>query len=258
MEKPLRLPQVPSEPIAELDEFLEPFRVKFRRRESQAAVERYLTGLLSEHPNKNCDTLAELVPGANAQQLQGLLTHMVWDEMALNRQRVEVMCALRTEGDGVLIFDDTGFGKQGKHSVGVARQYSGTLGKVANCQVTVNCHYAERTLAWPVASRLYLPQSWCDDPPRRAAVQVPEALTFQTKAEIALDLLDQARAWQVPHACVVADADYGDNPAFLNGLDRRGEHYVGAVRANFSVVLARKADTPLLRADQILSLLPRW
>jgi SRSO17 transposase len=258
MEKVMRIPQVPSEPIAELDEFLKPFRVRFRRRESQEAVERYLTGLLSEHPNKNCDTLAELVPGASEQQLQGLLTHMVWDEQALDQQRVEVMGALRTEGDGVLIFDDTGFGKQGKHSVGVARQYSGTLGKVANCQVTVNCHYAERTLAWPVASRLYLPRPWCDDAERRAAAQVPTDVAFQTKAEIALDLLDQANAWQVPHACVVADADYGDNPAFLNTLETRGEHYVVAVRANFSVVTARKVDTPLLRADELLKALPRW
>jgi SRSO17 transposase len=258
MEEAMRIPQVPSEPIAELDEFLGPFRVRFRRRESQQAVERYLTGLLSEHPNKNCDTLAELVPGASEQQLQGLLTHMVWDAQALDQQRVERMCALRTEGDGVLIFDDTGFGKQGKHSVGVARQYSGTLGKVANCQVTVNCHYAERTLAWPVASRLYLPERWCDDAERRAAAQVPDALSFQTKAEIALDLLAQAKSWQVPHACVVADADYGDNPAFLNALELRGEHYVVAVRSNFSVVTSRKADAPLLRADELLQAMPRW
>lgn len=254
----MRIPQVPNEPIAELDAFLQPFRMRFLRRESQQAVERYLTGLLSEHPNKNCDTLAELVPGASEQQLQGLLTHMVWDEQALDQQRVERMCALQTEGDGVLIFDDTGFGKQGKHSVGVTRQYSGTLGKVANCQVTVNCHYAERTLAWPVASRLYLPQNWCDDAERRAATQVPDTLTFQTKAEIALDLLDQANAWQVPHGCVVADADYGDNPAFLNGLDTRREHSVVAVRANFSVATTRKADAPPLRADELLRALPRW
>jgi SRSO17 transposase len=258
MEKAMRIPQVPKEPIAELDEFLQPFRIRFQRRESQQAVERYLTGLLSEHPNKNWDTLAELVPGASEQQLQGLLTQMVWDEQALDQQRVERMCALQTEGDGVLIFDDTGFGKQGKHSVGVARQYSGTLGKVANCQVTVNCHYAERTLAWPVASRLYLPQSWCGDAERRAATQVPDTLTFQTKAELALDLLDQANAWQVPHACVVADADYGDNPAFLNGLDTRREHYVVAVRANFSVATTRQVDALLLRADELLRALPRW
>jgi SRSO17 transposase len=111
---------------------------------------------------------------------------------------VKVLVALPTEGDGALIFDDTGFGKQGTESVGVARQYSGTLGKVANCQVTVNCHYAERTLAWPVATRLYLPEGWANDPTRRKKAQVPESVRFQTKAEIALDLLDQARTWGVP------------------------------------------------------------
>jgi SRSO17 transposase len=145
--------QVPSEPIPELADFMAPFRIRFRRVESQAAIERYVAGLLTDHPNKNCDTLVEVIPGTNEQQLQGLLTNMVWDEENLNHQRVEVMQALKTEGDGTLIFDDTGFPKQGKHSVGVARQYSGTLGKVANCQVTVNCHYAERTLAWPVSTR---------------------------------------------------------------------------------------------------------
>lgn len=137
---------------------------------------------------------------------------MAWDEEDLNHQRVVVMQALPTEGDGVLILDDTSFPKQGRHSVGVARQYSSTLGKVANCQVTVTCHYAERTLAWPVSTRLYLPQEWIDDAERRPNAQVPEPVKFQTKAEIALALLDQANAWGVRHAGVVTDADYGDNP----------------------------------------------
>ena len=163
MDKSPAIPHAPSEPLPELDEFLKPFHALFRRRESQTAMERYLTGLLTEHPAKNCDTLADIVPGTSEQQLQGLLTQMVWDETALNQRRVQIMRALPTEGDGVLIIDDTGFAKQGRHSVGVARQYSGTLGKVANCQVTVNCHYAERTVAWPVATRLYLPKAWCAD-----------------------------------------------------------------------------------------------
>jgi SRSO17 transposase len=248
-----RLPQAPSMPMPELAEFLAQFQVQFSRRESQHASERYLTGLLTEHPNKNCDTLAQVVPGTTEQRLQGLLTTMVWNENDLNRQCVQVMQALRTEGDGVLIFDDTGFAKQGKSSVGVAPQYSGTLGKVANCQVTVNCDYAERTLAWPVATRLYLPKAWANDPVRRKQAHVPDAIQFQTKAEIALDLLDQARAWGVRHRCVVSDADYGDNPRFLDGLEERHEPYVAAVRSDFQVTLSRSGSTPAQRAEAVLA-----
>ena len=258
MDQSSALPHAPSEPLPELDEFLKPFHALFRRRESQTAMERYLTGLLTEHPAKNCDTLADIVPGTTEQQLQGLLTQMVWDETALNQRRVQILRALPTEGDGVLIIDDTGFAKQGQHSVGVARQYSGTLGKVANCQITVNCHYAERTVAWPVATRLYLSKAWCADAARRQATQVPEALTFQTKAAIGLDLIDQATAWGVRHACVVADAAYGDDPVFLNGLEVRRERYVVAVRANFSVVQSRQATTEVERADVLLAAWPRW
>ena len=96
-----------------------------------------------------------------------------------------------------MIFDDTGFAKQGRCSVGVAWQYSGTLGKTANCQITVNCHYAERTLAWPVATRLYLPAPWANDADRRKKAKVPDDVTFQTKPQIALDLLDRAKQWGV-------------------------------------------------------------
>ena len=94
MDKSSSLPHAPSEPLPELNEFLQPFHALFRRRESQTAMERYLTGLLTEHPVKNCDTLAEIVPGTNEQQLQGLLTQMAWDETAVNQRRVQSMCAL--------------------------------------------------------------------------------------------------------------------------------------------------------------------
>src|SRR3970040_2204150 len=103
MNKAKRLPQAPREPIAELVEFLEPFQIKFKRRESRAALARYLTGLRMKHPNKNCATLPAVVPETSEQQLQGLLTQMVWDEAALNRQRVGVMLRLNTEGDGALV-----------------------------------------------------------------------------------------------------------------------------------------------------------
>jgi SRSO17 transposase len=245
------VPQAPTHPLPELAEFLRPFRVHFARSEGPQALERYLTGLLTELPDKTCQAIADNIPGTSQQRLQGLLTAMAWDQDDLNGQRVERMLELPSEGDGALIFDDTGFAKQGKFSVGVARQYSGTLGKVGNCQVAVNCHYAERTLAWPVASRLYLPKEWALDPARRKTAQVPEDIAFQTKPQIALDLLDQAKAWGVRWGCVVADADYGDNPNFLDGLEKRRQRYVNAVRCDFAVSLSRHGGT-IQRADELV------
>lgn len=179
------------------------------------------------------------MPGATEQQLQGLTTQMKWEEQVLNRRRVNKLRALHTEGDGVLLVDDTGFEKQGEHSVGVARQYSGTLGKIGNCQVTVNCHYAERTVAWPVNTRLYLPQPWADDAARRAACHIPAEVSYQPKYVLALALIDEARTEGLKFASVTADADYGDNPQFLNGLDTRGERYVAAVRSAWPCAAGR-------------------
>ena len=251
-----RIPQAPLAPLPALSEFLKPFRVQFAQANSADNLERYVTGLLNEHPNKNCDSMASVVPGTNQQRLHHLLTEMVWDEVEFNRQRVKQMLTLGAEGDGVLLFDDTGFGKQGQRSVGVTRQYSGTFGKVTNCQVTVNCHYAERTLAWPVATRLYLPRQWAEDETRRTQAHIPEEVPFQTKAEIALALLDEAHHCGVRHACVVVDADYGDNPNFLNGLESREERYVVAVRCDFGVALGRGARHRAQRADRVLEAQP--
>jgi SRSO17 transposase len=254
-----REPLASSEPLPDLAEFLARFDDQFVRSEARRALERYLTGLLTEAPIKNCDTLAQVIPKTSEQRLQGLLTRMIWDHEDLNRQRVEWLAGWPTEGDGVLIFDDTGFAKQGQGSVGVARQYSGTLGKVANCQVTVNGHYAERTLAWPVATRLYLPEDWADDLSRRAKARVPEEVAFQTKPQIALTLLDQANLWGVRHTCVTADADYGDNPNFLAGLEKRREPYVVAIRSDFLVALGSRV-APAQRVDAVLETLPasKW
>jgi SRSO17 transposase len=243
--------------LPELDEFLSNFKVRFRRPEGKATLERYLTGLLTELPNKNCDTMAEAVPGTSEQRLQEWLTNMQWDAHDLNRQRVQKMIAEAPIGNGVLIFDDTGFAKQGKASVGVARQYSGTLGKVGNCQVAVTCCYSDAQASWPVAVRLYLPQDWTDAPERLRQARVPPDVTFQTKPQIALALLDQARLWGVPYRCVVADADYGDNPNFLAGLEARCARYVVAVRADLPVRPKRQGAPLSQRADQALAAIAR-
>ncbi len=241
--------------MPELARFLDQFKVRFAQPCRRQGLERYVTGLLSEHPNKNCQTLASVLPQTTDQRLHNLLTDLDWDEVDLNRQRVQLMDHLATEGDGALIFDDTGFAKQGHHSAGVARQYSGTLGKVANCQVTVNCHYAERTIGWPVNTRLYLPQEWIDAPERCRQAHIPEGTVFQTKPQIALDLLDQARQWGVEASVVVSDGDYGDNPHFLDGLEARDQLYVAAIRKDFSV--AATAHGPVQQAGTLLAQTPR-
>lgn len=185
--------------LPELHEFLGAFQVRFRQPEGREALERYTTGLLTELSTKNCDTIAQAVPGTGAQRLQEFLTNMQWDD-DLNRQRVQQMIAEATGGEGVLIIDDTGFPKQGKVSVGVERQYSGTLGKVGNCQIAVTCCDSDPQATWPVVVRLYLPKTWAHDPERRAQARVPAGMPFQTKPEIALALLDQARTWGCPIA----------------------------------------------------------
>lgn len=251
MKTTTREPHAPTAILPELAEFLRPFHIHFRRSEGRQSLERYLTGLLTEHNNKNCDTIAQVVPGTSQQRLHNLLTGIAFDEDDLNDQRVRMLRQLPSEGDAVLIFDDTGFAKQGRCSVGVQRQYSGTLGKTGNCQVTVNCHYAERTLAWPVGTRLYLPKEWASDRARREKAQVPDDIEFQTKPEIALALLDRARELGIRHAAVTADGDYGDNPHFLAGLELRKERYVVAVRCDFSVAPGQFA--PAQRADALIA-----
>jgi SRSO17 transposase len=138
------------------------------------------------------------VPGTSAQRLHEFLTKMPWDEEDRHRPRVAKMMGAATQGDGVLVFDETGFPKQGTASVGVERQYSGPVGKVGNCQVAVPCCDSDPRATWPVAVRLYLPQSWAYAPERRQQARGPPEISFQTKPEIALQLLDQARAWGDP------------------------------------------------------------
>jgi hypothetical protein len=243
--------------LPELKGFLARFQVRFRRPEGAAALERYTTGLRTERPNKNCDPIAQALPGTSEQRLQAFLTNMPWAEDDLHGQRVHKMVAEATLGDGGLVLDDPGFPEQGKASVGVARQYSGPLGKGGNCQLAVTCCDTDPQATWPVEVRLYLPKSWAEDPERRGKARVPADVSVQTKPAIALRLLDQARAWGVPHRGVVAAADDGDNPPFLAALAARQERYVVAVRADCRVSAQRKATTPSQRLDRLLQALPR-
>jgi len=269
------VPKASPDTLPELAIYLEPFAPLFRRSTSRESLERYITGLLTDLAHKNCDTIAAAVAGTSTERLQHLLTDAVWEPQTLDQQRVRALVA-QSPPDGMLVLDDTGLPKQGRGSVGVARQYAGTLGKVAHGQVVVSAHYvadeptSRAPVHWPLTAQLSLPEAWATDRARRAKVRVPTALAFQTKPALALALLDQARAWGVPFATVVTDAGYGDTPTFLLGLDDRHVAYVVGVSSTCGVRLPDEVcaaalvppprPAPLSEAKAVLDTLPaeRW
>ncbi len=219
-------------PLGDLEEFLRPFAGLVRRSQSRHALERYTTGLVGDLQRKTASDLGRAVAGTNGQRLQEFLTRTNWEPREMDRLRVQQMVERASVGEGVQIIDDTGFAKKGTHSVGVARQYSGTLGRVDNCQVEVTSHYVDSVFDWPITSRLYLPQVWTKSAARRKAAKVPAEIVFETKGEIALELIDVGIAAGVPTRAVVADAGYGDQPNFLDGLEARGLPYVVGVASS--------------------------
>jgi SRSO17 transposase len=254
----LKLKKVPPESLVEVTEYLPPFAHHFKRGEGRRSLERHVSGLLADIDCKNGEQIAAAVAGTTSQRLQALLTELQWNEAAVNAQRVQQLSREATAGGGVLIVDDTGMPKQGTASVGVARQYSGTLGKVGNCQVVVSWQYADACFAWPVTARLYLPKSWTEDAARCARAHVPEEhRAVATKPERALSLLDEAEQWRVPYRAITADAAYGGNLTFLRGLEVRDKPYVVEVPGDFGVQLSRRADAPVERADAVIKRLPK-
>ena len=156
------------------------------------------------------------------QSLHHVVAKAEWDDAALLRAvREQVLPAIERHGPvRYWIVDDTGFPKQGKHSVGVARQYCGELGKQDNCQVAVSLSVANDQASLPIAYRLYLPEAWAEDPERRAKAGVPEEVGFETKTAIALGQIQQALDEGVPVGVVLGDAGYGDETDFRVGVAR--------------------------------------
>ena len=162
----------------------------FRHLKQRQWGSRYVRGLMMEGSRKSAGAMALYVPGGDEQALQQFVSDSPWDYLDV-RRRVTERALTAFPKERYLIFDETGFPKQGKHSVGVARQYCGTLGKVGNCQVAVSLHLASRRASVPLDWDLYLPEVWTEDPERMRRANVPEGTAFRTKGEIALDELDQ-------------------------------------------------------------------
>jgi len=240
----MAIPKAGTEPLTDLAGFLEPFGALVRRSESRDAMERYATGLLSDVARKTAADLGRALPGTNDQRLQEFLTNTAWDFRAMDGLRIGHMLRHASLGGGALIVDDTGLPKKGRHSAGVARQYSGTLGRVDNCQVVVTTHYVDRVFDWPVNARLYLPQAWAENGERRERARIPASVGFRTKGEIALALLDEAaEAGLGDHALpVVADAGYGDQPTFLDGLQTQKRPYMVALEGTLRFRLVEEVE----------------
>jgi SRSO17 transposase len=214
------------------------FAPLFGRKEAQRRSEQYLRGLLVQQTDRrNAENVAEAIAGATPRTLQRFLTEAPWSSAAVIERLQCYLGGRLRAAEGVFILDDTGFAKQGRKSVGVARQYSGTLGKVGNCQVGVFLGYASARGHALVDRALYLPRSWTDDAERCQTAGVPaDQRSYQSKTDLALALLRQARQrGQLAGQWVTADEDYGKVPTFRDALDTEGWWYVLEVQCTTQV-----------------------
>ena len=212
----------------------------FRRPEQAAAADVYLQGLLGQQPRKTIERIA-LTQGRNVRELQHFIGQSPWPLEPVIARQQQLIAATLGDPDGVVIIDESGVVKQGSASVGVAPQYCGAVGKVANCQVGVYLGYASRHGYTLADGRVFLPEAWFDaaHADARAACGVPDTLTFQTKPELALALLqDAVRRGSLPFRWVAVDALYGDTPAFLDGVATLGKWYFAEVACATRVWLA--------------------
>ena len=201
----------------------------------------YCAGLLLAGERKSVEPMAarvapDRVPAAH-QSLHHFVAKSEWsDEAALAAVQAYVLPVIEQRGRiRALVVDDTGMPKKGKHSVGVARQYCGQLGKQDNCQVAVSLSAVSDHASLPIAYRLYLPEEWVDDPVRRAKVGVPADIVFQTKPHIALDQLRAAVADGIRAEVVLADAGYGNDTDFRDGITEIGMAYAVGIQSSTSV-----------------------
>jgi SRSO17 transposase len=225
---------------------------RFRRSEVRERVRRYLVGLLERVERKNGWQLAEHLGEAGPQGVQRLLNAARWDADAVRDDLRAYVIEQLGDPDGVLIVDETGFLKKGTKSVGVQRQYSGTAGRIENCQVGVFLAYAGSAGRAFLDRELYLPKEWAADDARRREAGVPTDAVFATKPRLARRMLERAFAAEVPAAWVAGDAVYGDASDLRRWLERQGAAYVLAVSCSHMIWQAGQQQ----RAADLIAAVP--
>lgn len=219
----------------DLERWLVPFVAGLRRAEQGRWASVYLKGLILPGERKSVEPMAARVAPGDVQQLHHFLSSSPWSTAPLEDELIRQADRLLGGPEAVLVVDDTALVKQGKHSVGVARQYCGQLGKRANCQALVSLTLARGEVPVCVALRLFLPKAWADDWERRAVTGVPDEVEGRSKGQTALAEIDRLLAQGVRFGCVLGDAEYGKAAAFRHGLSARGLPWALGIAPNQKV-----------------------
>jgi SRSO17 transposase len=232
-------PELTPEVLGRLRAYAELFHDDLRHEAQRSWSGVYLRGLIQDGDRKSIEPMAGRVPlpaellaiRDPEQALQQFVNQSPWDEQPILHRYRAVMARSFADPRGIFVIDDTGFPKQGQHSVGVQHQYCGQVGKQANCQVAVTVHYVSPEGHFPAALRLFLPKSWTSSPQRLAKAGVPEEFrAAKTKGQIALELLDRVRdEGLLPGGLVITDSGYGASQPFRRGLEERGLSYIVGV-----------------------------
>jgi SRSO17 transposase len=239
-----------------LDEVLERIGPRFARAEPRARAGIYLRGLLSPAERKNGWTLAEQAGDASPDAMQRLLNHADWDADAVRDDLRDYVVEHLGDEAAVLVVDETGFLKKGSKSAGVGRQYSGTAGRIENCQIGVFLAYATVAGRTFIDRELYLPRGWIEDRDRCAEAGIGPGVEFRTKPELALAMLERALDAGVPAGWVTGDEIYGQNAALRLALEERGMPYVLAVPVNQYTIGALDGPIGQYRVDALSAAVP--
>ncbi|MDP9385299.1 MAG: IS701 family transposase [Actinomycetota bacterium] len=233
-----------AEQRAALVEFAEQVYAPLVRCDQRAKAEQYVRGLLLEGRRKSIQPMAARLPDGDEQGLQQFITDSPWDDEPVRRRLARQM-TVEIEPEGWVI-DDTALPKDGRWSPGVARQYCGALGKIANCQVIVSVNAVTDRASCPLDWRLFLPQEWDADAERRNKAKIPDEVRHREKWRLALDMLDELLWWGLEPKVVQADGGYGDITAFRVALEERELQYVVQVKGT---TLARPANAAPVTPD---------